>query len=142
MRRTYKWSSHVPTQCGGELGPCDGTTPAQPKWHCGRKNTTATSQVSIGGPGLQLYARVAPVKWAACPPPNGINLIRLRDAVLKDAPARLAHIRRGQTMTFKGSGVEGNSAAGFFLPACPKLSGPGHQECATTDYTLEVHRVT
>ncbi len=141
QRRTFKWSQHVPTQCGGELGPCDGSTPAQPKWHCGRKTTSVTTQVGIVDQGLALYARVNPLKWTDCPPPNGLNLTRLRSAMLKDAPARLAHIRRGQTMTFKGSDIEGNSAAAFFSPTCPKLKGPGHQECATTDYTLEVHRV-
>ena len=70
-----------------------------------------------------------------------LRLAQPRAVLLPGALARITKLRRGGSLTLKGS-AELGAADGTEAKACPKLAGAGMRECATTDVTVEVKRLS
>lgn len=156
LRRSAKWRTNDGNPCDTE-GSCDASAFEKPKHEkpsCPalRRDVGATLEVSRpGGVGPEVLAvGFLPVPdlaapWKSCPPDiDGITrplrLTQPRAVLIPSGVARIAGLRRGGSVTLKGS-AELGYADGSEASKCPQLVGVGMRECGTTDVTVEVRRV-
>lgn len=155
LRRTAKWRTNDGNPCDteGKCNPSEIAKPTHQKPSCPalRRGVPLTLETSSPGGGAEvLTVGFLPVSglsapWPNCPPDiDGITrplrLAQPRAVLIPGGIARISKLRRGGSLTLKGSAGLG-AADGTESKACPKLAGIGLQECATTDVTVEVKRL-
>lgn len=156
LRRDASWRNNDGDPCDTE-GKCDpaelvGQLHHKPSCPALRRAVPATLELSRpGGEGPEVltvgFSTVAGLSspWPNCPPDiDGVSrplrLAQPRAVLLPGAAARISKLARGASVTFKGASELGAQDGDEAKP-CPKLSGPGMRECATTDVTVEVQRI-
>lgn len=158
LRRKGSWKYNDDSICDRE-GGCDDSVlvpPVHLPASCPARTVQVPAVVDVsasgGNPASQmLFAKFnGPLQldglWSNCPP--DMDAVK-RPLALAQPPAtlsfgrgakRVARMRRGSTLTLKTQ-VERGATDGVISGSCPKLAGPGQQECAVTDLTLEIKRV-
>lgn len=156
VRRTADWHISDGTQCDRE-GGCDYdplVPPVHHKQSCDPKHVDVPVQLGVDQPSgrantYRLSARFDPLNlehlWESCPPDmdnveRPLTLAHLPAVAFGGAIAKVAHLKRGGNVTLEAEQRQGAVNAKT-QTGCPKLKGPGLQECATTHVTLEVTRL-
>lgn len=157
LRRTGDWHVNDAAGCDRE-GGCDDDLLARPlhfKQACAPKRVNVPAQLEVArlSPAanrFRLLARFDPLNlghpWANCPPDmdgveRPLTLASPPQVAVAGGISALAHLRRGATLTLEAERRQG-AIDGTARAACPKLAGPGLQECATTHVTVEVRRLS
>jgi hypothetical protein len=82
--------------------------------------------------------------WSSCPPDidgatRPLALAQPLEVAFGGAIKQILHLARGGSVTVRGAASRG-AVDGIAHDSCPRLSGAGRQECATTKITLKVTR--
>lgn len=152
LRRKGSWRYHAGNPCGGE--GCPGVVPiAHPKPSCPARRATLPVTLEVTHPrgqgaklltaGFGLLNVRKP--WTNCPPDvdgarDRLSLSQPRAVFLPTGIDRVSGLRRGATVTLKGSTDLGSGESGE-ARKCPAMSGKGMRQCAVTDVTVEVTRL-
>lgn len=155
LRRRAGWRYHDPEICDRE-GDCEDAMLVPPVHRppsCPGKKVPVPATVGVerlSGSGLSvLAAKFETLRleglWSNCPPEmdgggGHLALGQPADVAFAGAVAAIRRLRPGEAVTLKAHLTRG-AADGSASASCPPLSGPGLNECAVTDLTLEVGRL-
>jgi hypothetical protein len=156
LRRTASWKVNDGSGCDRE-GGCDDDPvfiPLHAPASCPGKQVAVPAEVDVTAPAGEpqrrvLYALIRPAKldglWPNCPPDmdairRPLRLAQPPSLGFADGIRRISRLRRGGKVTLKAQ-LEQGAAGGAPTASCPPLTGPGQQECAVTDITVEVRRL-
>jgi hypothetical protein len=153
LRREASWRHHDSEVCDRE-GGCEDELPVPPVHlpaSCPSRRVGVPASLEIGrGSGhnvLSATFETLPIEhpWSNCPPDmdgasRPLALAQPASLGFGGGIARIAHLAPGETVTLKAHRTQG-AVDGAPSARCSKLAGPGRQECAATDLTLEVTRL-
>lgn len=168
-QRTADWREHaIPqtsacTPCGplSEYGRCTDDTGdlLAPLWDCRRRAPEASAALQLLPSGTELgeglvtladtlvVTTAVPAAFPHCPPdfsgsPASTHAEQPLEVRIVGAKVRrLMHLRRGQSVTLKGSAELAWDGSAERDACRAPAGGDGYRECAVTDVTVEVRRV-
>ncbi len=129
--RDTDWVIHSPGGCDSEGGCPEGApgpTDTRPPVRCPDRRLATTLSVE---PDLQDRLTVV----------FDLDSDQLDDVVLRDGARRLQRLRRGRTITLKGSDDQGADDIIPYLVCPAQLTGDGEKECTTTEVIVKAKRL-